>query len=318
MAMTLAEAAKYTQNQIKRGVLETIIKDSVIMSRLPFMDVVGNAYKYLRETTLPTASYYDPNEVWSEDTGDVTEVTAAIRILGGDADVDNFIKETRSNYTDLTAETITSKTKAVKHTFLNSFWYGANATNSKEFDGVHTILTAIGATANSAGLVQNVHQGSGSTGAALDVKNVDLLVDSILDGHPDCLVSNRTIRRRFAQFIRTRVNVNFTKDEYGVRFMEWDNVPWYVDDFLTLTETISSAAYSAKTGGATGSLFALRFGTDDLQGLQNGPLRTIKIGQLQSKDAMRTRIRWYVGLCLLRQFSIGAVDGITNAAVVDA
>jgi hypothetical protein len=92
----------------------------------------------------------------------------------------------------------------------------------------------------------------------------------------------------------------------------------YYDDFLVQTETIASGEYSAKTGGATGSMFVLRFGSEDIQGLQNGPLRTIKIGQLESKDAMRTRIRWYTGLTMLRTFSAAIIDGITNAAVVDA
>lgn len=310
MAITLAEGAKYSQNMVRRGVLETIIKDSVILTRLPFIDVVGNAYKYLQESTQPTASFFDPNEVWTEDTGTVVEATAAIRIMGGDADVDNFIKQTRSNLTDLKAETISAKVKAVKHTFLDSFWYGDNAVNSKQFDGMHKIIGALSA--------QEIHKGSGSTGAAVDVKDLDTLFDLILDGPADCVVSPKALRRRFAQFLRSKVNIMFTKDNYGVRFMEWDGVPWYVDDFLTQTEAISSGEYSAKTGGVTGSIFALRFGVTDVVGFQNGGLKTINIGQLESKDAERTRVRWYCSVGLLRSFSAGIIDGITNVAIVDA
>lgn len=310
MALTLAEASKYSQNMVRRGVIETIIKDSVILTRLKFIDVVGNAYKYLRESTLPTASYFDPNEVWTEDTGTVLEFTATIRILGGDADVDNFLKETRSNLNDLTAETIESKSKAVKHTFLNSFWYGDNAVNTKEFDGMHKIMSAIAA--------QNIHKGAGAVGAPLDIKDLDLLMDLILDGPPDCIVSPKALRRRVAQFIRKQTNVQVGKDEYGVRFMEWDGAPWYIDDFLTQTETIAGGLYTAKTGGVTGSIFALRFGEKDVTGFQNGGLKTIKIGQLESKDAQRTRLRWYVSIGLLRDFSAAIIDGVTNAVVTDA
>lgn len=310
MAVTLSEASKYTQNMVRRGVLETIIKDSAVLTKLPFIDVVGNAYKYLREATLPTASYFDPNEVWTEDTGTVTEHTAVLRILGGDADVDNFLKESRSNLNDLEGETIESKSKAVKHTFLNSFWYGDNDVNTKEFDGMHEILSGIAA--------QNIHVGSGTTGAALDIKNLDTLTDLILDGPPDCIISPKAIRRRVAQFIRKQTNVNTTRDQYGVRFMEWDGAPWYIDDFLTMTEALASGAFSAKTGGATGSIFALRFGTKDVLGFQLGGMRIIKIGQLESKDAKRTRIRWYVSIGLLRDFSAAIIDGVTDAVVTDA
>src|SRR4051812_46675521 len=109
MAMTLTEAAKYTTNKVKKGVLTIIAKDSMVMQKLPFQDVTGNALQYLRENTLPTGSFFAPGEVWTENTGDATQKTAALTILGGDADVDNFVRKTRSNYTDLKAETIAKK-----------------------------------------------------------------------------------------------------------------------------------------------------------------------------------------------------------------
>ena len=69
--LTQAEAAKYTVNAVKKGVLEEIIKDSVVLQNLPFIDVVGNAYQYLRENTLGTNNFYSPNELWSEDSGEI-------------------------------------------------------------------------------------------------------------------------------------------------------------------------------------------------------------------------------------------------------
>lgn len=307
MAVTLTEAAKYTTNMVKKGVLEEIIKDSMVLQRLPFEDIVGNALQFLRENSLAGADFYVPNEVWNESTGDVTQVTATITILGGDADVDNFLKATRADKTNFEAQTVDNKAKAVRHTFLDYFYYGDTATNAKAFNGLHKLVVA----------GQQTHQGSGATGAALSLANLDAAIDAILDGKPDWIIMTKALRRRIKQYIQTSGGwQTMDKDDFGNRVMEYDGIDIHVDDFLTLTETISGGAYASKTGGATNSVFLGRFGTKDVCGLQNGGLEVVNLGKLQHKDARRWRVRWYVGLTLFRTFSLHRIDGITNAAVV--
>jgi hypothetical protein len=311
MAMTLTEAARWTTNQVKRGIIEQIIKDSPILQKLPFQEVTGNALQYQREATLPTAEFYDVNEVWAESTGQTTQHTAALKILGGDADIDNFLVATRSNYTDITSETIDSKAKAVRHTFLDRFYYGDSAVSSKEFDGLHKIFSD----ASMSGQV--IHEGSGSTGDELTASNLDLAVDLVLGGKPDLIMVTRAVRRRMKQYLRGKANVDLNFQSYSQDVASWNSIMVHFDDFLTQTETISSGAYAAKTGGATSSIFLLKFGTGELSGLQNGGLQTIKLGQLQHKDSKRYRIRWYVSLALFSVISQAMIDGVTNAAVED-
>lgn len=311
MAVTLTEAAKYTTNMVRRGVLETIIKDSPVLQKIPWIGITGNAYQYLMETTLPTAEFYDPNEVWSESTGDATQATIGLKILGGDADVDNFLAQTRSDKTDLTAETIDSKAKAVKHTFLDRFYYGDSSVSSKQFDGLHKICNGAGMTA------QLIHEGAAATGSALNATNMDAAMDLILDGPPDVIMMPRALRRVITQYLRSKNNIDYTPEGYGKPMQAWGGIPIYHDDFLTMTETIASSTFSAKTGGATGSIFFIRFGTKDLTGFNNGDLQTIKIGQLEAKDAKRWRLRWYVAIGLLRALSVVRIDGVTAAAMAD-
>lgn len=311
MAMTLTEAARWTTNQVKRGILETIVKDSPILEKLPFQEVTGNALQYQRESTLPTAEFYDVNELWAESTGDTTQHTAALKILGGDADIDNFIVATRSDKNDITAETIASKAKAVKHTFLDRFYYGNSSTSSKEFDGMHVIF------ADSSMSGQNLHVGSGSTGAALAASDMDEAFDLVRGDKPDVIMVTRNIRRRLKQYLRGKNNVELNFSNYAQDVTSWNGVPVRYDDFLTQTETISSAAYSAKTGGATSSVMFFRFGTKDLSGLQNGGLETIRLGQVQNKDAKRYRIRWYCSIAVFNKLGQVIIDGVTDAAVTD-
>jgi hypothetical protein len=197
---------------------------------------------------------------------------------------------------------------------MNGFWYGSNAADSKSFDGVHQFFLTGGESAAEL-TAQSTHIGSGSTGAALAISDLDETKDKIRDGKPSCIVTNRTIRRRLTQYLRTLANIEYTTDNFGNLLPTWDGLPLYADDFLTQTEVIASGKYSAKTGGATGSIFFLTFGTDALHGIQNGSLSTRKLGQLHHKDSVRWRIRWYVSLCLKRTIRVAIIDGITDAAV---
>lgn len=49
MALTLAEANKLSNDILLQGVVETIIKDSPILQRLPFIEIVGNGLTYNQE-----------------------------------------------------------------------------------------------------------------------------------------------------------------------------------------------------------------------------------------------------------------------------
>lgn len=70
MAMTKVEAAKLTNDLLLRGVIETIVKESALLSMLPFMEVTGTAVTYNREATMPAASFYDVGDTWSMRTND--------------------------------------------------------------------------------------------------------------------------------------------------------------------------------------------------------------------------------------------------------
>ena len=68
------------------------------------MEVTGTAVTYNREATLPAATFYDVGDTWTEATPTFTQVTAALKILGGDADVDNFLQATYADPNDVEAE----------------------------------------------------------------------------------------------------------------------------------------------------------------------------------------------------------------------
>ena len=46
MALTLEEAAKLSNDMLLQGVVETIVKDSPVLQRMPFIEIVGNGLTY--------------------------------------------------------------------------------------------------------------------------------------------------------------------------------------------------------------------------------------------------------------------------------
>src|SRR5690606_7440911 len=121
MAMTQTEAAKLSNDMLLRGVIETIVKESPVLNLLPFLDVTGTAVRYNREASMPSASFYSVGDTWSEGTPTFTEVTTSLKILGGDADVDNFLQASYSDTNDIEAEAIASRAKSVAHKWLEIF-----------------------------------------------------------------------------------------------------------------------------------------------------------------------------------------------------
>jgi hypothetical protein len=67
--LTLLEAAKLTQDPLKRGVIEIFPRTSAVLERLPFFNVDGMAYKYNIEETLPGIGFRGINEDYDESTG---------------------------------------------------------------------------------------------------------------------------------------------------------------------------------------------------------------------------------------------------------
>jgi hypothetical protein len=91
--------------------------------------------------------------------------------------------------------------------------------------------------------------------------------------------------------------------------MFYDGIPVEVSDFQPDNEPANNGA-----GNTFSSIYAVTFSeADGLVGLTNGGVEVIDVGQLESKDGSRVRIRWYVGLALLRDSAIARMNGVAAA-----
>jgi HK97 family phage major capsid protein len=295
MSLTKVEAAKLTNDLLIRGVIETIISDSSVLQLLPFESVVGTAVTYNRENAAPTVTWYDVGDTWTESTPTFTQATATLKILGGDADVDNFLQRTYADPNDLEAEVIATKAKAVAYEFSNTFYTGDDSVNAKQFDGLINLVTG-GQTTT-----------MGANGAALTLDKLDELIDLVKPGRPDALCMAKRTRRKLSSLRRASGNLLETDvDAFGRRALFYDGLPILVDDFIPTNETEGSS------GAVCSSIYALKFGRQGVLGLENGGVQVEQVGDLETKDASRWRIKWYVGLALFGTLGLARLKGINN------
>jgi HK97 family phage major capsid protein len=298
MALTLTEAAKLSNDMLLAGVVETIIKDSPILQCLPFIEIVGNGLTYNQENVLPTIDFYDVGDAWNESTPTFTQKTANLKIMGGDADVDNFLKATRSNVQDLEAAVVELKAKALKDKFEETFIYGNATTSPKQFDGLRKLIDT---TTGSAQVVA-----MGATGATLTLAKLDELIDAVKGGKPDILLMSRRSRRKINALLRASgASIITERDTFG-NFVElWDGIPIAVSDYILDTHTVAASVETATTDGSCSTVYAFQMGEGALAGLTSpGHITAERIGSIESKDASRTRIKWYVSLALFSAIKI--------------
>ncbi len=307
MATLLSEASKLSNDVLLQGVIETIVKESPILQFMPFTEIVGNALTYNREKTLPTAEWHAPNDDWvtsPEITFD--QLTATLKILGQNADVDNYIKATRSNIQDIEAAIIELTAKAVRHEFEQRFLYGNSALDANQMDGIIKLID----TATASDQVIAGH----ADGITLTLAHVDQLIDAVLGGLPDILLMSKRSRRKLNALARAAgSNLEVGTGKLGEFVQFYNGIPIGTNDWILNTHTVATSLESSFTTGACSTIYALRFGEGALCGITGpGGLQVEPIGAMETKDAARTRIKWYVGIADFSKVKRAALIGVKD------
>lgn len=321
-ALTLVEAAKLSQDDLQRGVIELFVIESPVLDRLPMLEVNGNAYAYNEEATLPGVEFRAVNTAYSESTGTFNQRTETIVDLGGDADVDVFIEKTRSNLNGQRAAQTRLKVKALAHKYQDTFINGDTAVDANSFDGLKKRITG-------AQVLDTATNGLPIVGTSDDDRHaffdaLDSLIASVRGGTPDALYMNRAIRAKIISAGRRLGGMDWINrsffEESGTptvkriatyNGIELHDIGTKADgtDIIPLDETQGTAEDSS-------SIYAVRFGSSEeeqaVTGLNNGGVDVRDMGELQEKPAYRTRVQF---LCGLAVFGRGAsrLRGVRNA-----
>lgn len=299
MPLLKTEAEKLSNNELEAGVIEEIIEKDDLFAVFPFMQVSGKAYVYNRENTISEGAFIDPNEAITEEASTFTEVTAKLRILAGDVDVDKFLDTTMNDTNSQKAIQIAAKAKGLGRKFRRTLAIGDNGTNAKEFDGLASLLPA----------GQSIS--AGTNGNALTLSMLDELLDAVPNGADVIIMRPGTIRayRGLLRQVGGLQAAEVMMENFGRPMLTHNGVPIIQNEFI---------AGDVDQGSATDtcSVYAARLNeVDGLHGIYGGPNAGIvveDIGTVQNKDASRTRLKWYAGTALKSTKSLAGIVGVTN------
>jgi HK97 family phage major capsid protein len=296
MALTLVEASKLSNDVLLKGVIETIVQESPVLQLMPVIEVVGNGLPYNQENAAASAAFFDAGDAWSESTPTFTQVTATLKILGGDADIDNFLKATRSNLQGLEAAVVQLKAKAVRDTFESTFVNGDTASNPKAFDGIDK-LAAAGQTVS-----------MGTNGATLTLEKLDEVIDKVRPGKPRLLMMSRRSRRKLNALSRAAGSGLLVthRNDFGQRVDHYDGIPIAVNDHIPDNKTVGTSTDRS-------TVYAFQVGEGAVAGLTApGSLTVERVGSLETKDASRVRVKWYVAAACFNALALAKLTGVRD------
>jgi len=314
MALTLAEAAKLSQNDLQVGVLETFVQVSPVLDRLPLITINGNAFAYNEEATLPGVEFRAVNAAYAESTGTINQKTESLVILGGDADVDTFIERTRSNLQDQRAVVTAGKVKAASYKFQDTFVNGDVAVDANSFDGLKKRLTGtqvLDAATNGLAVV-----GADDIARQNFFDQLDALIAAV-PGGPDALYMNSAIRSKIGSSARRLTISGTPREQFGKSFPTYNDIPLIdIGNKADGTAIIPQTEVQGTSGATASSIYAVRFGQDEgdqaVTGLTNGGVQVKDLGEIDAKPVYRTRLEFFCGLAV---FGKGAarLRGVLNS-----
>jgi len=289
VAITLNDAAKIAADNgqtKKAGIIAQFAEKSDLLGAMSFEGIAGNAVNYLQEGELPTVASRGIGESYVANAGTFTSQTDALYIYGGEVTLDRFIHQTQG--AEVMSRYETTKVKALSVAITTALIGGSNATDPTSLDGLQTRITES---------TQLIDAGSTAGGAALSLKKLDLLIDSVES--PTHLLMSRAMRRKFMAAFRSSTfpNIRMDKNDLGEMIISYGDLPILVGYPPMKNTQLLPFTEAASSGGATAtSIYCVNLGEDGVVGISNGGISVRELGEQNDAPEMKTRIEWYLGL----------------------
>jgi len=301
MALTLSEAAKVSQNDVTRGVIE-VVADSPILDRLPFVETYGPAHVINQENSIGTASFRALNGSYTENTGSFTQKTFTLAYLGTDSDLDKAVVRDLSNLNDQRALQLAMAAKRVRNSFSDALINGDG--NSNTFVGIDAQAVAYGNVQGATGNGIKVYGSAGADRQAFFMALQDLL--SAVDGSANALLVNTATLSKIKAAARLDTAYTETVDAFGRTVATFDGVP-----FIDMGNSIIAQDETQGTSSDCSSIYAVRFEAGDgVYGITNGGIETTDIGELETKPSYRYRIDWHCGVVVAHPKAVAILRGV--------
>jgi hypothetical protein len=314
MPLTLAEAAKQTQDPIASSIIEIFARTSPVMASIPIMTIQSGAYPYNLEGSLPGVAFRGINEGYTPSTGVVNPQIESLKIVGGMVDVDDALEDFSGRTPgDLRSSQTARKVKALSRYATKMFFKGDSSVDGRQYDGLQVRIPS-----GSSQLIPVKDSGAADGGDDLTLDKLDELLDAV-DG-ADFLFMNKRLRRKVSALVRAAGQaMEVVNDQFGRQLQAYAGVP------IGIIETDEAGApilgfNEVGPGGSTAtcaSIYAVKFGVDEyvamLQSKRGMIINDIGIVDSEPTKA-RTLIEWRVSPVIFNGKGVARLWGIKQPA----
>lgn len=316
MAVSLYQSALIAQNNgefKKAGILQTFAQASPLLAAMPLVSVQGNSFAWTRQANLGSVQFRAVNGSYTEAAGSVETRSVALKIIGGDLDVDRFLVQTHGGETRSAHETmkatLLAQTIAYQIIKGSTTAAGGATADPNGFDGLQVRYGGgFGATAVvDAG--ENADQIIENNGAsqALSILKLDETIQAV--DNPTNLLMSKKMKVNMTGFLRNSSSISTSRDEFGRLITSYAGLPILEADVLGTSTGLQALGFNENADSST-SIYVLSASDMGLQMVQNGGIEVRDLGEQDSKPVFRTRVEWYCNVvdihprCVARLYHI--------------
>lgn len=290
--------------------LQTMIREEEpLIDRMPWVTLPQgkDAYTWYREIGLGTAAWRAVNSTYDADHATWTQRRAGLSILGGEVEVDSFIKNTMgSGIGDIKDQLYKAKMRAVKLEWLESFFEGDSGVDTNSMDGLRARLGGSNA--------DFPMGGSANTDAiALTLEKLDEVLDFIR-GDASAILMNQFLRRKVNALRRAAGQAQEMVDaNFGKQIPSYVGVPMLV---IQREDTMSSILGFDEDPGDGGddaaSIYVAKFGREDVFNIlgYGGAWQVHDMGEQQAAPRHLGRIELYTNVVIKHPRSAARISRI--------
>ena len=257
--LKLADVKVGLVDDLQTTVIDELVKSTYLFEKIGFEPVAslvgggaGWSYAYNKVKEESTSEFRDINGKYTDSVALTERKNVDLKILGGSFSIDRALRDT-GGAPEQVAFQLEQKIKAVKAGFCNAIVNGAVIKDSRQFDGLDTLLTGssteivAGGTGFDLSTFTKVKDNAAEFVAVLD----DFL--SILVEKPDALMGNSKMINKIKAIAKIVGTNTETKDDFGRSIDAYDGIA-----LIDLGE-YKGAPVVASNAGET-SLYAVKFG----------------------------------------------------------
>lgn len=311
MAVTLGHLAKIEVEPLRKGILMNLLRNSDVMSVLPFENVNSLRSIAVRWTTLPTVSFRRINEGYTPDEGDTEQVWESVYGFGGEIKFDRVFGKIGNTIISPRQLQVNMKTEAMALTFNDYFINGDHASDEDGFEGLHKRIAGLPSR-------QRVQLGAASATAhdpTASAANARAFFDGLEEAHYKCnrgnvsaIFANEGVKwglgkvARYAQITAGGGTLDMTKDSFDRSIVTYKGVPVFDVGLKTdqTTEIITNTQAAADAGADSTSIYFVSFNINQgIMGIQLSPVEIydpLGGGEQESTPTKLIRLDWWLGL----------------------